>query len=153
MIKAKAVVPEEGPGIFHAIVGIDQPDPAVPSGFRLVVADVHPAFPHRQHWDGERAVLGPWIPAEELERDESVQETRNKVDATLADYIDKLSAFLLNRFTVLPEEFAFIDAASNLADVKAALSGILSKLALTPDQIDFLEDFRTKYAALIAAME
>lgn len=147
-------------GIWTGEVGNagDSEDFALPVGMTAVVPSQMPGDGEQIRWDGSAWILESDNEYDNLSQAEkdiwdaqiAINQAQHLVDETMGDYLNKLSGFMLNRWTVAQSDYDYINDATTIAQVQTALIGILDKIALTQTDITFLEDFRTKYAAWIA---
>lgn len=85
------------------------------------------------------------------EKQQAIDATQNEVDAELAEACNAIIRWMEERFTVPQTDFDFVATMTDIGDVQTAVTGILNKLNLDAGDLTFIESWKTKYDAWVAA--
>lgn len=153
------VVPETGAGPINAIIDAEQIDDyTVPENMITVGLEQVPGRPITTfHWDGDGdgdgngMADGVYISPEAIAEGEAAQAAeaaQDAVDEHLAKAIDDLMGFMDKKFNLEGTDLTYLEGATTIAELRTAL---LSLHSMTETEKTVLAEFRTKYAAWLAA--
>lgn len=125
-----------------------------PDGYKLVEVKP-PGVPiNTIHWDGTAVASGGYVSDEEkaaVEARAAEQEAQELLNSRFAVFDYDLTTSLIARMSPDADLQAAVENATTVAELKAALTGVLAKITLTQAELDMMNGYREKYEAWIAS--
>ena len=81
----------------------------------------------------------------------NIDMAQDAVDAELAEACNAIIRWMEERFTIPSADYDFVDAMTDINDVKIAITGVLDKLRLDAGDVAFITSWKDKYDAWVAA--